>query len=454
MAENEFEKNTPKWLKKLQLNSWEPEILLSGIVLYGMFKMPDLLDQLNYWTQTNISENGDDIENFLSLFKTAIYWLIFGLILHLISRGIWVGMVGLSFTFPKGINIDNLNLSPRFNEHISSIPSIEEIIIKLEKICSSLFSISFMLFMCIIGCYFYFLVLLIIPIFSFGYFVEDGFDYISHPIAVTYILTVIALGFIALFDFLTLGWIKRFSWISRFYYPVHKFLSHITLSRLYRPIYYAIISNMSKWKISIFLLLFVFASFYVLDESDQDFSDNGFSDIELWNNRSGFSAFTGHYDDQNEDKFSITAHIQSDVIRGNTVRLFIVSRADREKAIKENCNYDSLRTSLDTSRVYVDLHCLKMYHKVFINDSLIRNLPWKFHYKSSTKQKGLLTWINVRSLPEGLHELTLKSAGERDRIRAKIPFYREYTENHPISVQTREKSEKEDFMDIKPLLSK
>ena len=34
----------PKWLTELQQRSWEPEILLSGIVLYGMFKVPDLLD--------------------------------------------------------------------------------------------------------------------------------------------------------------------------------------------------------------------------------------------------------------------------------------------------------------------------------------------------------------------------------------------------------------------------
>jgi hypothetical protein len=95
-----FKKKAPKWLRELQLRSWEPEILLSGIVLYGMFQVPDLLDQAYFFFRTNIFDAGD-VENLIALLKVATYWLIFGLILHLISRGIWVGMIGLSFTFPK-----------------------------------------------------------------------------------------------------------------------------------------------------------------------------------------------------------------------------------------------------------------------------------------------------------------------------------------------------------------
>jgi len=96
--------------------SWEPEILLSGIVLYGMFKAPELLDSLYDYVNLNLDISGGDFKNFISLFKVSIKWLTFGLIMHLISRGIWVGMVGLSFTFTKGVDLNKLKLTDKFEK--------------------------------------------------------------------------------------------------------------------------------------------------------------------------------------------------------------------------------------------------------------------------------------------------------------------------------------------------
>ena len=79
------------------------EILLSGIVLYGMFKVPELLDAFLNYFKLNIYSSVQDLDNLIALFKMGIYWLITGLILHLICRGIWIGMVGLSYTFSNGI---------------------------------------------------------------------------------------------------------------------------------------------------------------------------------------------------------------------------------------------------------------------------------------------------------------------------------------------------------------
>jgi hypothetical protein len=446
----------PKWLQKLQLNSWEPEILLSGIVLYGMFKTPELLDQLYSFIEVNIALSVNDIKNFISLLKLAIHWLIFGLILHLISRGIWVGMVGLSFTFPKGIDQERLKFDSKFRNHIDRIPSMQRIIISLEKICSSLFSISFMLFMSMIGAYFYFLVLLIIPIMTVVYlFMNGNFESLNNPIWVVYVITVVVLGFIALIDFLTLGWIKRFKWLARMYYPLYRLIGFITLSRFYRPIYYSIISNLSRWKISLILIAFTVVSIYALDKNDSEYPGENFSGISMWSDRIGSGAYYGYYDDQMQDEFSGRAQIQSDVISGNTLRLFVVLRADNEERIRKHCNYDSLVTKLDTATRHIQMHCLDAFYKIYIDDSLIQDLKWKFHYKTTTRQKGILTWINIRQLPEGLHELELRHPLEkRNQVTANIPFFREYP-NGVINLKpSANRDDKEDYMDIKPVLPK
>lgn len=123
----------PKWLDELQQKSWEPEILLSGIVLYGMFQAPGLLDSFLAFAKLNIDGNFNSLDNLVALLKIGFYWLTLGLILHLISRGIWVGMVGLSFTFPDGIKKENLKLSPRFRKRVDRIPSIEQIITNRKR---------------------------------------------------------------------------------------------------------------------------------------------------------------------------------------------------------------------------------------------------------------------------------------------------------------------------------
>ncbi|MFT6356563.1 MAG: hypothetical protein ACJAYJ_000772 [Saprospiraceae bacterium] len=75
-------------------------------------------------------------------------------------------------------------------------------------------------------------------------------------------------GLIYFFDFLTLGWLKRKKWASKFYYPIYRFYSFITLSSLYRPIYYNLINhkygrNLSKLLIPYILIVLFFASISV-----------------------------------------------------------------------------------------------------------------------------------------------------------------------------------------------
>ncbi|MEL6538501.1 MAG: hypothetical protein AAFQ98_23975, partial [Bacteroidota bacterium] len=154
----------PKWLHDLQQRSWEPEILLSGIVLYGMFRVPSMLDGFLAYFKLNIYGNSQDIDNLISLSKFGIYWLITGLVLHLICRGIWIGMVGLSYTFPKGIVVENLKYEGKFKEKAERTASFERVITRLEKISSALFSLSFLLFMSLVGGYVYFLLLAVLPI--------------------------------------------------------------------------------------------------------------------------------------------------------------------------------------------------------------------------------------------------------------------------------------------------
>ncbi|MEP1093856.1 MAG: hypothetical protein ABJG78_02035 [Cyclobacteriaceae bacterium] len=450
----------PKWLTELQQKSWEPEVLLSGIVLYGMFKMPGLLDDFLYYFKVNFSVSTNDIDNFVGLMKVAVYWLTGGLIAHLITRGIWVGMVGLSFTFPKGITLDELKLTDKYKKYLSRIPSTEKIILNLEGFSSSLFSISFMMFMMMIGGYFYLLMTIIVPVVTLLSFYKDIFNNdIFGGILTGYLLVVLVVGFIGFIDFLTMGFFKRFKWVAKIYWPLYRVVGVLSLARFYRPIYYILLSNIKGWKIATLLTIFVVLSFqWVMGIATATYPGEGLSQISLWSDRQGVSSYTGNYDDQIDDIKSITASIQSDIIRGNTVRLFMVLRAGREDSIKAHCNLDSLFQIEGLASEAARLQCLTTFYSVAIDDSILTNLPFKFHYKSKTQQRGLLTYIDVSNLEAGLHHLSIdmpKDMYRNGRI-TNIPFYREET-FVPYFVPDKPESadqEDESYLKLKPILPK
>ena len=424
--ENKFP--VPKWLEELQQKSWEPEILLSGIVLYGMFKVPDLLDSFLAYFKLNIFGNSQDIDNLVSLFKMGIYWLIGGLVLHLICRGIWIGMVGLSYTFPKGIDKSRLNYQDRFMDKVDKIPSYEKIVIRLEKICSSLFSVSFMLFMSLIGGYLFFFILIIVPFFLSYIYLDLGFSGPMFDAFQIYVIFIISIGFLGLGDFLTLGFFRRYRWFAKLYWPLHWVISGLTLSRYYRPIYYGMVSHFNKWAFALLLVTFVVVSIMGASTNTSNFySGDAFSKLELWENAGNDIAFSGYYEDQNVNRASIRAHIPSDIINGDVLRVFVVAHINREDEMLETTSLDSLiKLYPDSSEVALKMGVVRNYLKIYMDDVEVKENDWRFHYHTGNKQRGYLAYVDIRHLNEGLHTLSIRGPDETASWAiANIPFYRD-----------------------------
>lgn len=445
MTQEPNRSTVPKWLEELQQRSWEPEILLSGIVLYGMFKVPELLDGFRVYFKLNIFGDSQDIDNLVALFKMGIYWLITGLILHLICRGIWIGMVGLSYAFPKGIQQDKLNYKGRFQEKVSQTPSFETIVIRLEKISSSLFSISFMLFMSLVGGYLFFLTLVILP-FIGAYLVFDlGFQGSFYDAFQIYVLIMLGFGIIALIDFITLGYFRRFKVFAKIYWPLHRVVSFLTLSRFYRPIYYGIVTNFNKWILFAFLLFFAFVSIFGAGSiTDTIFSGDPYSQLELWENRRGYMSFAGNYDDQNEGQPSLRASIPSDIITGDVLRLFVVANIASEDVMLEFMPLDSLKEVYpDTATTALMLMVAQSYYKVQLDNEPVKASTWLMHYKTHTQQRGYLVYIDISELGEGTHWIKISGPGGKyNYTYSEIPFYRDITLN-PVSRPVQKDNEQE-----------
>ncbi len=409
----------PRWLEEIQQKSWEPEILLSGIVLFGLLQVPDLIDQFLLFFKKEISQKYTDIDNFVALMKIANFWLVFGLIIHLIGRGIWIGLVGLSFVLPQGINYGRLNFTKIFEDDTREIPPIIDLILKWEKICSSIFSITFLLFISIIGAYAYLFLLVILPFYTL-----ESFDWVNIDRAFfkIYGYIVLIVGCFLLIDFMTFGLLKKVKYFDKIYLPVARFTRIVTLAYLYRPVYYYLASNVNRWVFSGVFAVFL-ALIFVLADYNFDYSDKDLTNISMYYETVGTSVFSGNYQDKIKDTYSLRAQIPSEIIDGSVLRVFIPLHPDYDKTIKDECGEPG-----DIREDQYFLSCLQDAYLVFLNDSLTRP-GLKFNFNQKTQQKGLLGWIDISTLPVGENIVEVQLALKEDTIHySTIPFFK--TLNH------------------------
>ena len=83
-----------KWLEQLQQESWQLELLISGLAIFGIWEGKSLLDDFAQNIELNTSE---DLEGYLTiiLYFLKISWSIFliNLISHVFVRGLWLSLI-------------------------------------------------------------------------------------------------------------------------------------------------------------------------------------------------------------------------------------------------------------------------------------------------------------------------------------------------------------------------
>ena len=220
MEEKAFnEKNTPKWLQTIQLNSWEAELLISALVLYALFQVPDYLDEFSH---RNFNRGSELIRLFNAL-EDGIKLLQFGYILHISVRGIWVASVGFSYVFPDGINNQNLKFKGKFRKELDRNPSLVRNVLKLEELSSMIYGLSFTIFGIFIGLS----TLLFFLIFVYNYTSPYSPNSITEDPTFFGIFALVYLFCVLLIfvDFVTSGLFRRKEWAVDWFYPVAWFFS-------------------------------------------------------------------------------------------------------------------------------------------------------------------------------------------------------------------------------------
>ncbi|WP_299363143.1 hypothetical protein [Winogradskyella sp.] len=426
-----------KLLQKLQEESWQLELLISGFAIFGLFTA---FPQINITAKA--AQNDEKLYFWIVLMVVLVSCaiLIFNLMLHVVLRGLWIGALGLRYV-SGDIDYEELNYSQKFTSYLrKKVGSFDKYIAKLENYCSIIFAISFMLIFYVLAFTFTIIVLVIIV----KLFLENetkiiSNDTLSHWIGVPLVVFIVLGMFMTFFDFLTLGWLKKKKWLSKIYFPVYWVFSKITLSFLYRPLVYNFLDNKFGRRISmalvpIYILILVGTS---LSYKTSNYFNGDLSSNSIIASNSNYESMLG------EDDFIEDVAIDSKVITNNHLKVFMVLYDDFDDYVfsfnkglepeKDIRGLDSDIIIMNTiswkKRDSLRKAYMKTLNEVFTVriDSIDYNSEFIVS-KSQKKQKGFETYVSLKNLEEGKHLLKVlrKRIRKKDtqRVRyATIPFW-------------------------------
>lgn len=442
------------WLKKLERESWQLELLVSAFTIFLLMIANEAFDAFmtDMQFQYDISSNAlTFVFIFLWLLQKAILALTIFLVGHLMLRGFWIGTIGLR-SVQSSIDFSALNYNKFFTEKLKSkVTSLDQLVIKLDEICSVVFAFAFLVMSMLLSFGLYLVVfgVVVFILSTIGNLIPDTFDGASGFVGAIVFFTMLFSGLIYMIDYFTLGFFKKIKWLRKIYYPFYRFYSAVTLAVLSRSIYYYMISKFSKKRIRLIYLTVAFILVAtILANWDQH---QYFPEAE---NQHTISA--DYYDDRRADgKYVTTVSIESQFVDQPYFQLFIRYDAGDNDAIREHCpdfepmKDDGLNWLLTASakdgnlslnaRDHSDedfdklLSCQSAIYEVAVNDSVYQNLKYFFYVHPAKEQKGLLTTLPTDAFKEGENTLRIRkvrrvtveedSVGNGYQKLALIPFW-------------------------------
>ncbi len=448
--ENKNQNKLTKWLNKLQQESWQLELVISGFSIFLMASAMDWLKELR--RDVSIAsqglEHGTDLLGIgYAVLIVACFFVLVNLVLHVLLRGVWISTIGLRYV-SGDIDFDKLRLAPKFDKLLRrKIGSFDHYIQQLENICSVVFAFTFLIvFMLLaLGMYLIFLIAFI------NLFLSELLGGLSENAQTQIVVSVIIIalfgGTLYFIDFLTLGFLKRVRWLSYLYMPFYRFMSFITLSFLYRPIYYNLIDNKFGRRVGFLLVPYVVIIGLLFSEEIR-------SHIWYPDKPGKWGLWNDHYHDQRSEKSLITTGIiPSKFVKNGFLELFIayIPKSDNP-SLEQFCPdfqpfYEAgfetgLHFSLNgevqkprsSNAVDTALTCFSELYQIHVDDSLILEPTFRFHRHSNYSEYGVITLIDVGYLNRGEHLVKVekwshKIIGDSDTLVVKpffqIPFWKE-----------------------------
>jgi hypothetical protein len=397
MNTNQSFPHKPQWLQEIENNSWNPELLISAISIVFVFSISDEINDFGILLVQRYGLQPYMIYFILLYVNYAIISLKLSFGLHLFLRGVWIGLVGLNFTFPKGIDTEKLSKIQRQPFLIGEYGNPVEGILRLERICSSIFGLAFT----IVGLSIALLFILGFILFLNVLGVPLGWGAISvFGLFVTFSSSAVLYYRMEKWFGLKLTWLQRMA---------------VGLMRLYRPLFFQqsimlFSSNLNRYfVVTLFVLYTMLLGFFGAGQSDRFIGflkeiqpkDGVLQSIRNKNKRpQSKQAITNYYHDQLESYEQIQkACIQSLHVESPFIEIFL------PKFEWDNGILDSLEVQYP-DRAHEAM--VDQFVRVRIDGHLLDTIIWLNYEQPKTGQFGWITRVSSLDLDAGQHIMTIE----------------------------------------------
>jgi hypothetical protein len=375
--------NTPDWLLETQNKSWEPEIIISGITLTLLFLLPQHI--YNFCAMLIQDHGVLEIlgRSYYLITMTILTGLKIILIIHLILRGYWTGLIGLSYVFPHGVKRENLMKAQQ--QAIFEKP--EDMVIRIEKTCSLLFSFIFPSFLAIFG-----VLLVFVPV-TLLYF--TGLDRgMIRTLTLTVVLPVVT-GGVVIFTFLLATKLKDSELSKR--------IERFSLSQILM-IYF---TNIGRIRMVLMFALY-FGIIFALNSSNiSNFSFRNMREIKQQTHAGVITENRDQYENTRDQRFRVQrATLDTNRVTEKEVNLFVACYKGDEYTVKMMRENPSLRKKAGISVKPDDLWIQNLY-TVLIDDVPVSGIQWCFTQHPKTGQSGFSASIPLEGVTTGFHELRI-----------------------------------------------
>jgi len=373
----------------------------------------------------------------LNTIPLALNFFLISLLVHLLLRGFWIGIVGLS-SVSNTIDIESLKLKGPFRKRIpEKIRNLDDLIFFLDQVSSVIFAYTYLLAFSIIS-------VMLVSAFLFsllgvGTFFQNSVDgnqgvLILLSVLNLFLVLILSVGAVIFFsDTILFSAFKKSKWFSVLYYPIYRFFSVISLSLIYRSIYYHLITNYTKKQI-ISVTLVLGATLFVAYRIDAWQTYPYYPEVIDENQ---YIMQKGHYDDERREGYIYTGSIPSKFVKNDFLELFLRYSPNSNEVLSVLCPdfrdlernvsltiamsagaksaKDSTLTLMEilgTDETYEALvkssvGCLSSIYEVYIDGEKRDDLEFFFTRHDNKGERGVETVIDIAELKRGRHLITI-----------------------------------------------
>jgi len=399
--------NGSEAMERLRNRTDELELIISSLTIFALLSMPG-------WLFGKIASVYMHLSVSLFILSTVGAQILAGVsyalaacfILHLMVRAYWVGLIGLRYAFPDGINWDNTpGIGPMSRRYYrDTLPDIGSVLHKADRFASSLFAVISMLTLSVL----WFSVILVGTLATAGA-IGARFGIPNSAMGISWIfLMVIFIGAPLLLYLLDAQLASRIPRLSqnRFFSSLAQFLRQIIglayPRRLVLPVQLTLQSNTRPFVVLATMILSIVAITLIGVTSARSWTSFTLSDEFTYLGRAEVSQGfrTSYYEDMPSslDQLRGSPRVNSFNQSGSFVSLFLPYQP-----LRDNLVLDQICGSAEQAPNRID--CLRKLWEVSIDGTLVPMSGFEPAERADIGMRGLIGLVPMKGLEPGMRKI-------------------------------------------------